>query len=219
MAVALIVAAGSGERLGADRPKAFVVLAGRPMLAWSVDALRSVSSVEAIVVALPPGSDPLPGTRAAPGGPTRSHSVRLALEAAQAPDDELVVVHDAARPLAPADLFERTLAELATSGAEAAIAATPVTDTVKQAAPDRTVTATLDRATLWAVQTPQAFRAGALRRALDVGDDVLAAATDDAWLIERAGGTVRVVESPPENLKVTTPFDLRVAELLLADRA
>ena len=219
MAVALIVAAGSGERLGADRPKAFVVLAGRPMLEWSVEALRAVPEVAEIVVALPPGSEPLEGTRGTPGGVTRSASVRNALAAAAPEPDDLVVVHDAARPLATPELFARTLAELAAPGADAAIAAARVTDTVKQAGADRTVTATLDRSTLWAVQTPQAFRAAALRRALDVPDDVLAAATDDAWLIERGGGTVRVVESPPENLKVTTPFDLRVAELLLAERA
>jgi 2-C-methyl-D-erythritol 4-phosphate cytidylyltransferase len=93
-----------------------------------------------------------------------------------------------------------------------------MTDTVKEAGEDRRVVATLDRRRLWAIQTPQAFRREALERALDVGDDVLAQATDDAWLVERAGGTVRVVESTPENFKVTTPHDLRVAELLLGER-
>ena len=101
---------------------------------------------------------------------------------------------------------------------DAAIAAAPVTDTVKRADRERRVTATLDRAGLWAVQTPQAFRAEMLRRALDVPDEVLAAATDDASLVERAGGTVRLVESSPDNLKVTTPLDLRIAEALLAER-
>jgi 2-C-methyl-D-erythritol 4-phosphate cytidylyltransferase len=93
-----------------------------------------------------------------------------------------------------------------------------MTDTVKEAGEDRRVVATLDRRRLWAIQTPQAFRREALERALAVEDDVLARATDDAWLVERAGGTVRVVESTPENFKVTTPHDLRVAELLLAER-
>jgi len=93
-----------------------------------------------------------------------------------------------------------------------------VTGTVKQADAGRVVRATLDRSGLWAIQTPQAFRRAALERALAVEDEVLAAATDDAWLVERAGGTVRVVPAPPENLKVTTAFDLRVAELLAADR-
>ena len=93
-----------------------------------------------------------------------------------------------------------------------------MTDTVKEAGEDRRVTATLDRTQLWAIQTPQAFRREALERALDVDDALLAAATDDAWLVERAGGTVRVVESTAENFKVTTPHDLRVAELLLGER-
>jgi 2-C-methyl-D-erythritol 4-phosphate cytidylyltransferase len=127
-----------------------------------------------------------------------------------------VVVHDAARPLVTPELLARTLAAL--DGADCAIAAARVTDTVKEAGPDGRVTATLDRSRLWAIQTPQAFRREALAAALDVGDDVLAAATDDAWLVERAGGSVRVVESSPANLKVTTPHDLRVAELLLSER-
>jgi 2-C-methyl-D-erythritol 4-phosphate cytidylyltransferase len=216
MAVALLVAAGSGERLGADRPKAFVVLAGRPMLEWSLDALRAVPEVEGIVVALPPGATAPDGTVGVPGGATRSHSVRNALAAAPEAADCRVVVHDAARPLAAPDLFSRTLAAL--QDADAAIAAAPVTDTIKQGDAGGRVVSTLERATLWAVQTPQAFRAEALRHALDASDEILAGATDDASLIERAGGTVRLVESPPENLKVTTALDLRVAELLLRER-
>jgi 2-C-methyl-D-erythritol 4-phosphate cytidylyltransferase len=215
MAVALLVAAGSGERLGASRPKAFVVLAGRPMLEWSLDALHA-AGIDEVVVALPPGEPPPEGCLGVPGGATRSASVRAALAAAPAAGDGAVVVHDAARPLVEPDLFARTLDALA--GADAAIAAARVTDTIKQAAGDRRVTATLDRSLLWAVQTPQAFRRAALEGALDVADDVLAAATDDAWLVERAGGIVRVVESSPANLKVTTPHDLQIAELLLRDR-
>jgi 2-C-methyl-D-erythritol 4-phosphate cytidylyltransferase len=104
----------------------------------------------------------------------------------------------------------------ALADADAAIAAARITDTVKEAGADGIVLRTHDRSRLWAIQTPQAFRAEVLRRALAAGDDVLARATDDAWLVERAGGTVRVVESPPANFKVTTPHDLRVAELLLS---
>jgi 2-C-methyl-D-erythritol 4-phosphate cytidylyltransferase len=214
MAVALLVAAGSGERLGASRPKAFVVLAGRPMLEWSLDALRA-AGIDDVVVALPAGEPAPAGCLGVPGGVTRSASVRAALAAA-APAATEVVVHDAARPLVEPALFARTLEALAE--ADAAIAAAPVTDTIKQAGSDRRVTATLDRSTLWAVQTPQAFRRAMLEAALDVPDDVLAAATDDAWLVERAGGRVRVVESTPANLKVTTPHDLQIAELLLRDR-
>jgi 2-C-methyl-D-erythritol 4-phosphate cytidylyltransferase len=212
MAVALLVAAGSGERLGAGRPKAFVELAGRPMLAWSLDAMRA-AGISEIVVAVPPGEDAPPETVGVPGGATRSESVRAALAAAPAGD---VVVHDAARPLVSPDLFTATLAAL--SAADCAIAAAPVPDTVKEAGEDRFVTATLDRSRLWAIQTPQAFRRAALERALAAPDEVLATATDDAWLVERTGGTVRVVESTPANFKVTTAHDLRIAELLLADR-
>ena len=214
MAVALIVAAGSGERLGASRPKAFVTLAGRPMVQWSVDALRAVPSVERIVVALPEGETAPEGTTGVPGASARSASVRAALAAA-GPGDP-VIVHDAARPLVSAGAVEGTLAAL--GDADAAIAAAPVADTIKEVDADGTVRATLDRSRLWAVQTPQTFRRAALERALDVDDDTLAAATDDAWLVERSGGTVRVVSAPPDNLKVTTAADLQRAEHVLRDR-
>jgi 2-C-methyl-D-erythritol 4-phosphate cytidylyltransferase len=102
--------------------------------------------------------------------------------------------------------------------ADGAIAAAPLTDTVKRAAGDRSVLETLDRSALWSVQTPQVFRREALERALAVGEDELALATDDAWLVERGGGRVLLVPAPRENLKVTTPLDLRLAELLLAAR-
>jgi 2-C-methyl-D-erythritol 4-phosphate cytidylyltransferase len=214
MAVALIVAAGSGERLGADRPKAFVMLAGRPMLEWSVEALLAVPAIERIVVALPPGEDAPAGTEGVPGGAVRSASVRAALAAAPAEDP--VLVHDAARPLVTPAIAESALGAL--EGCDAAVAAAPVSDTVKRAGADGVVAETLDRSSLWAIQTPQAFHRAALERALDVPDEVLAAATDDASLVERAGGAVRVVQSPAENFKITTPADLRLAELILAAR-
>jgi 2-C-methyl-D-erythritol 4-phosphate cytidylyltransferase len=220
MAVALVVAAGRGERLGSGRPKALVLLSGQPMLQWSVDVLRAMDEVERIVVALPSGAlDETPyGTVAVEGGSVRSESVRNALAAA--PDGDPVIVHDAARPLASAGLFERALAELERSGADAVIAAAPVTDTIKRVGEDGgTVVETLDRSALWAIQTPQVFKRAALERALaDASPELLAQATDDAWLIERAGGVVRVVQSPPENIKVTTSTDLHIAELLLAER-
>jgi 2-C-methyl-D-erythritol 4-phosphate cytidylyltransferase len=216
--VALIVAAGRGERLGAARPKALVELAGAPLMQWSVAALREVAAIERIVLALPAGTPPPPGVIAVAGGPVRSDSVRRALAAA-GPGD-LVLVHDAARPLVTAELAQDVIAALAADGdAQSAIAATPVKDTVKRVGEDRAVRETLARSGLWAVQTPQVFRRAALERALDVSDEVLAAATDDAWLIERAGGRVLVVAASDENLKITTPLDLEVAELLLARRA
>ena len=216
MAVALIVAAGRGERLGSGMPKALIALAGKPMLQWSVDALRGVPAVERIVVALPPEcvDQAPPGTVGVAGGAVRSESVRLALAAAD--DGDPVIVHDAARPLVTAELFERALAELESSGADAVIAAAPVADTIKEVADDgRTVARTLDRSRLWAVQTPQVFRRSVLERAL-ASDELIAQATDDAWLVERLGGRVRVVDSPAENIKVTTALDISIAEKLLS---
>lgn len=189
------------------------------MLEWSVEALRSVAGVERIVVALP--ADALhaapAGVVAVAGGAVRSASVREALRACAEGDP--IVVHDAARPLAPAGLFERALAQLERSGADAVIAAARVSDTIKEvdASGGRTVTRTLERARLWAAQTPQVFRRAALERVLaGATDALLAAATDDAWLVEQAGGVVEVVESSAANLKITTPTDLTLAELLLA---
>ena len=191
-------------------PKAFVVLAGRPMLDWSVGVLDDLC--DRVVAAVPPGYER--GQDRVAGGPSRSASVRNALAAA--PEATLAVVHDAARPLVTRDLVERCIE--AARGAEGAIAAAPVTDTIKEAGRDGLVRRTLDRSSLWAIQTPQVFQAAVLRRALDVEESVLAAATDDAWLVESGGGTVRVVEAPRENLKVTTSFDLQIAEALLASR-
>ena len=210
-AVALIVAAGRGERLGSERPKAFVMCGGRPLLEWSVEALAAVPGIVATVVALPPGEVAPAGTTGVPGGAQRSHSVRAALAAAPT-DADVVLVHDAARPLVTPQIASACLAGL--DGVDAAIAAAPLSDTVKEADGDRVVR-TLDRTRLWAVQTPQVFRRDALERALDQPDDVLAAVTDDAALIEAASGVVRLVPVSRWNLKVTRAEDLHVAELLL----
>jgi 2-C-methyl-D-erythritol 4-phosphate cytidylyltransferase len=220
MAVALIVAAGRGERLGSGRPKALVSVSGRPMLVWSVDTLREVPAVQEIVVALPPEAlDAAPtGVVAVAGGRCRSESVLAALRAARGEEDP-VIVHDAARPLASRELFTRALEELESSGADAVIAATPVPDTIKEVDAEGSVQRTLSRERLWAAQTPQVFRRGVLERALDCSAEVLQSATDDAWLVERRGGTVRVVPGSAENLKITTAFDLRAAELLLSERS
>ena len=191
------------------------------MLAWSVAALRAVAAVSEIVVALPAGelTSAPPGTIAVAGGARRSQSVKAALAAS--PEGDPVIVHDAARPLATVRLFEQALSELGRhESVDAVIAAAPVTDTIKEVGPDgRTVTRTLERTRLWAVQTPQVFRRAVLERALaQASEDELALATDDAWLVERSGGVVRVVGADPGNLKVTTREDLRIAELLLAER-
>jgi 2-C-methyl-D-erythritol 4-phosphate cytidylyltransferase len=209
--VGIVAAAGRGERLGGGTPKALVTCAGRPLLDWSLDALGEVC--DRVVVAVPPGEESGPDRVA--GGAVRSESVRAALAAA--PEATVAVVHDAARPLVTAELVRACVAAVE-EGWDGAVAAAPVTDTIKEADPDGRVTRTLERARLWSIQTPQAFRADVLRRALDVPGETLAAATDDAMLVEAAGGAVRIVEAPSENFKVTTADDLERAERILAGR-
>jgi len=227
---AVIAAAGSGERLGAGGPKAFVPLGGRPMIAWSLDACAACEAVAGVVVAVPEGHehglDGLDRVRTVDGGSTRAESVAGALAEVTT---ELVAIHDAARPLLTPKLIEDLIAVLAADPeADAVIAAAPVTDTVKKVRaefrvestqnPTRAVEATLDRNELWGAQTPQVFRVAPLRAALEVDAKVRDAATDEAMLIEAAGGTVLLHDPGAPNIKVTTPLDLRVAELLLAER-
>jgi 2-C-methyl-D-erythritol 4-phosphate cytidylyltransferase len=188
------------------------------LLDWSVEALRSAHHVAEIVLAVPAEMiDGLAGGDHAvvAGGETRSESVAAALEAV---DPEYVVVHDAARPLVTPELIDAVVDDLLSDeDAAAVVAAAPVSDTIKAVARGMEVDSTLDRSRLWAAQTPQAFRAESLREALG-STALLAQATDDAMLVERLGGRVLLHEAPVENLKVTTPLDLRVAELLLAER-
>jgi 2-C-methyl-D-erythritol 4-phosphate cytidylyltransferase len=210
-----------------------VPLAGRPMVEWSVEACRAAGSVRSIVVACPPGHvHELAGHDygVVEGGATRAQSVVNALRSV---DTALVAIHDAARPLVTPELVEDVVATLAADpDAAGAIAATPVTDTIKQSDVTRrafdtykganarfSIDATLDRERLWAAQTPQVFRVAALRVALAADPERVAAATDEAMLVEAAGGRVLIHPSPVENFKVTTPLDLTLAELLLADRA
>ena len=208
--VGIVPAAGSGERLGASGPKAFALCGGRSLLDWSLEVLEAVC--DRVVVAVPPGYEG--GGCRVLGGASRSESVRLALAAA--PEASVAVVHDAARPLITRSLVEECVDALA--GWDGVVAAAPVSDTIKQADGSGRVVRTLDRSALWAIQTPQVFRAEVLRRALDVEASVLAAATDDASLVEAAGGSVRVVQAPAENIKVTRPVDLALAEALLRAR-
>lgn len=224
MAVALIVAAGRGERLGGKGPKALVTVAGKPMVQWSLDTIRSLEAVSEVVVALPAESvesaaTELSGATYVAGGAVRSQSVQAALGATA--HEGPVIVHDAARPLAPTAVFNRALDEIESGDVDAVVAAAPLADTVKEVADDgRTVRRTLERSRLWAAQTPQVFRRTALEQVLEeASQEALATATDDAWLIERAGGRVKVVPTEGLNLKVTTPTDLRIVELLLVDRA
>jgi 2-C-methyl-D-erythritol 4-phosphate cytidylyltransferase len=199
--VGIVPAGGSGERHGADRPKAFVVLAGQTLLDRSLAALEPVC--ERVVVAVPIGYEAPPDR--VTGGRTRTASVAAALAAA--PEATVAVVHDAARPLASADLVRRCVDAL--TGVDCAFAAARPTDTVHEG--DDLIERSLDRTRLWSAQTPQVVRADVLRRALE------REGTDEASLVLEAGGTVRPVEVTTPNLKITTPDDLRVAEALLAD--
>ena len=220
----LLVAAGAGERLGSERPKAFVGLAGRPLLAESLERLDASDWIDAIVVAAPPGweepaillAEELVASKVAAvvtGGGTRAESVRVALT--EVPDDALVVVvHDAARPLVDDAVIERLLGRLA-EGVDGVVPGVPIGDTVKRV--DRGIVAeTIDREALVAVQTPQAFVADRLRAAY-AGE--LAGATDCASLVERAGGRIAVVPGDRRLVKVTTADDLELVTRLVADDA
>lgn len=207
---AIVVAGGSGVRFGGA--KQFLVLGGRRIVDWAV--LAAAASCEGVILVLPEDQvgrvalDVQPDVVVA-GGATRSASVRAGL--AEVPEGvDAVVVHDAARPLAHPGLFDAVLAALA-DGADGAVAAVPVADTLKRVAADGRITETVDRGGLWAVQTPQAFRLDVLRAA-HAGD---AEATDDAGLVEAAGGRVVVVPGDRRNLKVTDPADLDLLEAVV----
>jgi 2-C-methyl-D-erythritol 4-phosphate cytidylyltransferase len=217
---AILLAAGAGERLGGDRPKAFAALAGRPLLAESLERLDASEWIDAIVVAAPPGweepvillAEELVASKVAAvvtGGASRAESVRNGL--AEIPEDALVVlVHDAARPLVDDAMIERLLGRLA-EGVDGVVPGVSIGDTVKRV-DGGIVAETIDRATLVAVQTPQAFVADRVRAAYA---RELAGATDCASLVERAGGRVAVVPGDPRLVKVTTAHDLELVTRLL----
>lgn len=215
--VAVVPAAGSGERLGAGIAKAFVDLDGRSMLEHALDGLIGSGVVERVVIAVP--AELLHETSASfaaratviAGGPERTDSVRLALQAVGEPD--FVLVHDAARALTPADLIRRVVGALR-DGLRAVIPALPVTDTVKAVDANGVVLGTPERAGLRAVQTPQGFETALLRRAY--GQANAASATDDAALVETLGVPVHTVAGDPLAFKITTPLDLRLARAVLA---
>jgi 2-C-methyl-D-erythritol 4-phosphate cytidylyltransferase len=198
-----------------------VEVAGRPLVAWSLDAIAAAERIGPVVIAAPAGfEDELeavaPEAAVVLGASSRSGSVANALSRVET---EIVAVHDAARPLAPPALFDSVVEALAEDlGSDGVIAAAPVQDTLKRASGDRLrVSETLDREGLWAIQTPQAFRSEALRGALAVDAAVLEAATDDAMLVEAAGGSVRLRPVTEPNPKVTSAADLALVEALLRD--
>jgi 2-C-methyl-D-erythritol 4-phosphate cytidylyltransferase len=214
--VAVVPAAGSGERLAAGAPKAFVNLGGRPMLEYALGGLRDSGVVDSIVVAVPPnrtdeaklvfGGDAV----IVAGGSDRTESVRLALAAAG--DAEFVLVHDAARALTPPSLIVRVVQALQ-SGHPAVVPALPVSDTIKAVDANGVVLGTPERAGLRAVQTPQGFQTELLRRAYQRAS--AGGFTDDASVVEMTGTPVQVVEGDPLAYKITTPMDLQLAEALL----
>jgi 2-C-methyl-D-erythritol 4-phosphate cytidylyltransferase len=219
---AVVVAAGSGERLAQPVPKAFARLRGRPLLAESIERLDASAWIDGIVVCVPEGwEEPAillaeeigagKVAQAIAGGPTRAESVRLGVR--EVPSEALVIaVHDAARPIMSESVLDRVLAAIG-EGWDGAVPALPLSDTVKRVVGDA-IAETVPRDDLVAAQTPQAFAAGVLRSALE-GD--LAGATDCAGLVEARGGRVRAVEGDPRLLKITSAADLALVECLLAE--
>ncbi|QEY33257.1 2-C-methyl-D-erythritol 4-phosphate cytidylyltransferase [Synechococcus sp. RSCCF101] len=222
----LIAAAGSGRRMGADRNKVLLPLAGRPVLGWTLRAVASAGGLRWLgVVGQPSDRDaierclgeadlPCPAV-VVTGGDTRQESVRRGLEALPA-EARSVLIHDAARCLVEPGLLERCQVEV--DAGRAVVAATPVTDTIKQVDGDGTVVQTPDRERLWAAQTPQGFPLDRLREAHAIASREGWSVTDDAALFERLGWPVRVMASPRSNIKLTTPDDLCIAEALLRRR-
>ncbi len=210
----IVVAGGSGRRFG--QLKQYALLGGRPVLQWAVSACRTCSAGVVLVLPDGDGDHELHGADAVvTGGPTRAESVRCGLAAVPA-DATVIVVHDAARPLASPALFAAVVAAVTGGGADGAVPGVPPSDTIKAVDESGRVTDTLERARLVAVQTPQAFGAALLRQAHDAAST--GGATDDAMLVEALGGTVLVVPGESANLKITDPGDLGTAERLLAQR-
>ena len=220
----LIAAAGSGRRMGAAGNKLLLDVAGRPVLAWTLDAVLACGAISWIgIVGQPVDAEPIAAIVAAAdadrpvqwieGGDTRQESVRRGLAALPAAA-EGVLIHDGARCLVSAELLERCVA--AVHAGEAVIAATPVSDTIKVVDDQGRITATSDRSLLWAAQTPQGFPVDRLRQAHGQAEAEGWSVTDDAALFERLGWPVRVLASSPANIKLTTPFDLTIAAAVLA---
>lgn len=224
---AVIVAAGKGERMGAPLPKPFLALAGVPLLIHTVRSLLRSSLITKLIIVVAPECEDLLrnilhvyGRFSVPvclvhGGPERQDSVRLGL-AALDPECEIVVIHDAARPFIAVETIDRSIAVAAEVGG--ALVAIPARDTIKRVDENGTVLETVPRQSLWLAQTPQTFRVPLIRKAHARALSEGVVATDDAALLERMGGQVKIVLGDPLNFKITTPDDLRLAEALLEKR-
>jgi 2-C-methyl-D-erythritol 4-phosphate cytidylyltransferase len=222
----LIACAGSGRRMGAERNKLLLEVAGRPVLAWTLDAALACGAIrwigivgqpvdQADIQALVAAAQPDRPVQWIPGGDTRQDSVRNGL-AALPPQASAVLIHDGARCLVDPDLIQRCAA--AAAAGTAVIAAAPVTDTIKRVDGQGVIQDTPDRSVLWGAQTPQGFPVQQLREAHARARAEGWSVTDDASLFERLGWPVQVIEAPPSNIKITTPFDLTIAEAVLAAR-
>jgi 2-C-methyl-D-erythritol 4-phosphate cytidylyltransferase len=224
----IIAAGGRGTRMKTGRSKQLMGLAGKPVLAHTIAIFDSHPAVREIVVAI--SSDDIKRCRSevvgkfgfarvtaiVPGGKTRSRSVRNALHKIN-PGAEFVLIHDGARPLFPAGLLAMGLKELDDT-CDGVVFGLPLTDTIKEVDGQRIVRHTQERSRMWAAQTPQVFRREVLETAYMAPDEVLDQATDDALLVEIAGGRIKMVKGSEENIKLTTPFDLVVAEEILKRR-
>ncbi len=212
----IIVAAGSGTRLGRPEPKALVLLHGRPLLSWTLEALSTVPFAGTVIAAPSGRVEEVralagAGSKVVEGGATRAASVRNAFQACGAGGRHLVCIHDAARPFVTAAEVEAVLQAAEEGGV--AIAATPIADTVKRVEKGL-IASTLDRTSLWAAGTPQVFRAELLARAIESGGE----ATDEAALCEGLGIPVAAVPVSRLGFKITTPEDLEIAEAILRER-
>ena len=221
----LIAAAGSGSRMGAHCNKLLLDVAGRSVLSWTLNSVKASTSIDWIgIVGQPLDKAAILSvveecalqTHWIDGGSTRQESVQRGLNGLPS-DAKYVLIHDAARCLVEPKLLNQC-ADLVKEGI-AVVAATPVTDTIKQVSKDGFITATPDRSELWAAQTPQGFNVAELKNAHEQALKHNWSVTDDAALFEKLGRAVKILESPSSNIKVTTPFDLIIAEALLFKRA
>jgi 2-C-methyl-D-erythritol 4-phosphate cytidylyltransferase len=225
--IAIVPAAGTGERMGITRKKPYLLLNKRPLLYYTLAALDSIPAIAQIIVAVAPGDERFcrqeviekfhfkKSIQVIPGGSSRQESVRRLIE--RAPDDtQLVLIHDGARPLITPELLDQAIAE--TLAWKATVLAVPVKDTIKSANDTLQVEKTISRERLWAIQTPQTFERSVIREADQKASQDGFIGTDDAALVERMGVQVKIVMGSYDNIKITTPEDLVIGEALLKNR-
>jgi 2-C-methyl-D-erythritol 4-phosphate cytidylyltransferase len=225
--IAIVPAAGTGERMGIDRKKPYLLLNRRPLLYYTITALDSIASIAQIIVAVAPGDERFcqqqvlekfhfnKSIQIIPGGSSRQESVRRLLE--RVPEDtQLVLIHDGARPLITPELLDQAIAE--TMVWKATVLEVPVKDTIKSANDTLQIEKTISRERLWAIQTPQTFERSVIREAHQRASQEGFIGTDDAALVERLGVQVKIVMGSYDNIKITTPEDLLIGEALLKNR-